>query len=438
MENNPVAYPGKVYVELTTRCNLQCEMCVKYMEDSSISEGDMPLATFTRLLPDLAYADTLILNGIGEPLLHPDLNEMVSMAAETMGQDSTIGFQSNGLLLDESRCRELLAAGLGTVCLSVDSLPGCGDAGGIPCGTRNGKEHSFISVQRALKNLRAARVNAKKEFRLGLEIVLSRENYRDLPQLVRWAAENDVDYIITTNLILYDRKSEQSSLFNPNFQWAAELFERYKAKAASQGVDLKSAFAHYRRFAGTRSNSLEYTILSQFQKEARTRDVRLNLEGLFHYSELAVAEVAEHFEQAAKVAEQQGMELFLPPLQALDQRRCPFVEDKAVCINVHGHVMPCHFLWHNYSCRVLQEQIEVQEKVMGDINSSSLAEIWRQSDFQQFRKEAGEYEYAPCWSCSMAPCTNLINENTSGAHDCYGSQVPCGHCQWSLGGIRCL
>lgn len=438
MEKRLSRHPKKVYVELTTRCNLQCEMCVKYMEGTSIAEADLPLATFSRLLPDLAYTDTLVLNGIGEPLLHPDLTEIVAMAAKTMPADSIIGFQSNGLLLNDRFCRELLAAGLGTICLSVDSITEQREVAGNACVANGGKEHSFISVQRALKCIETARINAKKKFRVGLEIVLTRENFRQLPRLVRWGAEHGVDYIITTNLILYDRQSEQASLFNPNFQGAIALFERYQAKAKSQAIDLEKAFVRYRMFAGTRSTAKEIEILSRFQEAARDCDVRLNLEGLFRYSENTVEDAVHYFEEALGIAKQQGIELFLPPLQAPDQRNCPFVEEEAACMDVSGNVMPCHFLWHTYSCRVLQEEIQVQKRVMGNINRLSLGEIWQLSEFQQFRKDAGEYDYSPCWSCSMGPCGNLINENDSGANDCYGSQVPCGHCQWSLGEIRCL
>ncbi len=438
MENRLSCNPEKVYAELTTRCNLQCEMCVKYMEGSSIVEDDMSLATFSRLLPALAHADALVLNGIGEPLLHPALPEIVEMAAKAMKADSSIGFQSNGLLLDESRGRELVSAGLGTICLSVDNFSEPGDGIGNACGTNGGKEHSFISVQRGLKNLEAVRKYAKTGFRIGLEIVLTRGNYRQLPKFIRWGAENGVDYIITTNLILYDGQSEQASLFNPSFQGAIALFERYKTRAKEQGVELEKAFANYRRFAGTRSTATEMKILTQLQKEAREHDVRLNLEGLFHYSGISLKEVEQYCKEAFSIAQQHGIELVLPPLQAQDQRSCPFIEEKTACINVRGDVMPCHFLWHNYSCRVSQEEIQVRERIMGNINNMNLTEIWQRGEFRQFRQEAGEYEYTPCWSCSMAPCVNLINENASGANDCFGSQVPCGHCQWSLGGIRCL
>ena len=76
----PVPYPRKVYVEPTTRCNLHCPMCLKFSEGSCIEEGDLPLALFSTLAPSLKYTEFLVLNGIGEPLLHPELEQMIAMA----------------------------------------------------------------------------------------------------------------------------------------------------------------------------------------------------------------------------------------------------------------------------------------------------------------------------------------------------------------------
>jgi hypothetical protein len=56
-------YPSKLFVETTTRCNLNCFMCVKQSDDTCIDEGDLSEETFTRLLPALPHAKALILNG---------------------------------------------------------------------------------------------------------------------------------------------------------------------------------------------------------------------------------------------------------------------------------------------------------------------------------------------------------------------------------------
>ena len=87
-------YPKKLYVELTTRCNLHCRMCVKYAEGSSIVEEDLPLAAFKSLAPSLAHTQALILNGIGEPLLHPELEKIISFARANMAPEASSAFKA--------------------------------------------------------------------------------------------------------------------------------------------------------------------------------------------------------------------------------------------------------------------------------------------------------------------------------------------------------
>ena len=63
--------PSTLHVEATTRCNLRCRMCVKHTDGGGIAEGDLSPQVFEALLPVLPVVDRLLLNGIGEPLLHP-------------------------------------------------------------------------------------------------------------------------------------------------------------------------------------------------------------------------------------------------------------------------------------------------------------------------------------------------------------------------------
>jgi hypothetical protein len=100
--------------------------------------------------------------------------------------------------------------------------------------------------------------------------------------------------------------------------------------------------------------------------------------------------------------------------------------------------MPCHFLWHTCPGIVNQERIHVEELVFGAIDEQPLEVIWQKAEYAAFRAEAGLNDYAPCWSCTSAPCSDLVNANLLGANDCYGSQVPCGHCMWGIGWLKCL
>jgi len=312
-------YPEKIYVELTTRCNLRCRMCVKYTAGSCIAEEDLPFAVFKGLASSLTHAQTLILNGIGEPLLHPELEEIISFARANMAPEAVIGFQSNGILLDEEKSRKLLSIGLSTVCLSLDSLEE------TEADTATG--HSIAAVSRALAGLVAAkRQIAASHFRIGLEMVLTRQNIQDLSRFIQWAADHGAEYVIATHLLHYDQSSEELSLFNPNSPEAVQLFHSYNARAAAQGINLADCLAGYMKYTKNEAEQAKLRLLHEMQQEAREKDIRLHLQSLLAYPADDAESVVRIFAAGQAVAAQNGIELFLPPHQALTERNCLSVE----------------------------------------------------------------------------------------------------------------
>ena len=72
-----------LYVELTTGCNLNCQMCVRHAWQDI--HGTMALDTFRRLVEEVTGWDeppTLHLGGYGEPMTHPHFLECVKLAKE--------------------------------------------------------------------------------------------------------------------------------------------------------------------------------------------------------------------------------------------------------------------------------------------------------------------------------------------------------------------
>ena len=74
----------RLQVEITTRCNLNCEYCLRRF--ARIERRDMSIETFERILDEFD-PDIVALYGFGEPLLHPQLIDMIRKAnkrAETV------------------------------------------------------------------------------------------------------------------------------------------------------------------------------------------------------------------------------------------------------------------------------------------------------------------------------------------------------------------
>ncbi|MBE0585275.1 MAG: SPASM domain-containing protein, partial [Desulfofustis sp.] len=299
------------------------------------------------------------------------------------------------------------------------------------------KEHSFAAVSRAVTALTATRQTAGAALRIGLETVIHRGNYRHLPDIVEWAGANGVNFIIVTHLFHYAPLPE--SIFNPNPADAIALLQTFRQQAADRSLDLSDCLAIYRRFDRSPASAACRELLHTMYREAAARDLRLHPASLIDCeTHIDTDETTAVFARAKELADTSGLELSLPPLTAATERCCPFVDERATFVAANGLVMPCHFLWHAYSCRVFGKEVAVQPRPFGSLARRDLLAIWRSDDYRRFREEAGRYDYAHCWRCPQGPCPDLVQDAAEFANDCYGSTVPCGHCQWSLGGIRCL
>lgn len=122
--------PDMTYLfwESTLRCNLRCRHCGSSCEGKS-PVRELTTAEVTGILDTIAadFNPRRIFVSItgGEPLLRKDLFEVVAHMTQ-LGMRSCI--VTNGTLLDEDKARRLWAAGMRTICVSVDGLESDHDA----------------------------------------------------------------------------------------------------------------------------------------------------------------------------------------------------------------------------------------------------------------------------------------------------------------------
>ncbi|WP_027367779.1 radical SAM/SPASM domain-containing protein [Desulfocurvibacter africanus] len=426
--------PSKFFVECTTRCNLRCAMCVKQTKGCEIIEADMPLAMFERLLPAMAQADALVLNGVGESLLHPELPRMVALARQAMPQSGWIGFQSNGLLLTRERAQALLLAGLDRLCLSVDSCS--------PETLRQVRAGAELKgLERALAVLReaqaATRPEGSRRFEAGVEVVVSDETLDGLPELIEWVADRGASFVLASQLLPYDRSAAKGSLFGASPDACLDFFAPWRSKAIEQGLDLSRFLAAYFTFLRSEQDVRLIRFVEAMAAEAERKGIPLHLPNLVIEDLGKLDRVRETFARAEQAAVRRGLRLTLPAVSPRLDRRCDFMEDGGVFITASGDVTPCYFLWHGYSCFLDGALKRVRPKIFGNVRERELQDIWNGREFQAFRREVLEYAYPHCGSCTAAPCADILGEQAF-EYDCHGVEVPCGHCPWCSGGFHCL
>ena len=114
--------PYLIAVNLTRRCNLKCAHC--YLDaggkDESITE-ELSTSELCNLFSEIAEKaeGTLIVLTGGEPLLRPDIGELVS-TGNSLGLRMVLG--TNGLGLSAKIAQELKVSGLQGVGISLDNL----------------------------------------------------------------------------------------------------------------------------------------------------------------------------------------------------------------------------------------------------------------------------------------------------------------------------
>ena len=422
-------YPSRLFVETTTRCNLKCRMCVKQSGDGCIREGDISPSVFAALEPALPHVEALVLNGIGEPLLHTGLEDFIRRAKELMPAGSWVGFQSNGLLLDNDRADSLVRAGLDRICLSMDSV--------CPETFREIREGGEVrDLENALFALQTAKKRHGTDLKAGIEFVLMRDNAHELPAALRWAATKGVSFAIITHLLPYDRHHVDRIAYDANTDEAVEFFRPWRERAEREGIDFNVYFKVRWNYLRSPEEQRVVDFVSEIQADARSREIFFHLKNLMARDERWIEDLGSIFREAEKVAKETGLELSLPEATPKSDRKCDFVDKGSAFVSWDGEVHNCYFLWHRFNCYFSGRKKYVNTRPFGNLSGRGIRDIWNDPVFVAFRRDVLLHEYPFCSNCNLVPCEYIYAEEFE--QDCFTNTVPCGDCFWCMGLFRCM
>ena len=178
-------------VEVTTRCILRCVMCPRVALADEWREMDLSWEAFQRIARAFERTEHVHLQGWGEPLLHPRLFEMITLAKSA---GCRVGLTTNGMLLDFETGKRLLDLKLDLIAISI--------AGAIRHtheSIRVGSDFPLIleNVRRLLA-LRAEQ--GTKTPKVEFSYLMTKTNMAELPEAVELAASLGVDEVYAINL----------------------------------------------------------------------------------------------------------------------------------------------------------------------------------------------------------------------------------------------
>jgi radical SAM protein with 4Fe4S-binding SPASM domain len=174
------ALPSFLQIEPVGQCNLRCKMCpIQFRTDG---HGGPPafidVDAFERLVAQFDGLQELHLQGLGEPLMHPQFFDMVEFA---VGRGIQVSTNTNMTLMSEAQAARCVRSGLHDLHVSLDgATPDSYEA--IRVRAR------FHKVLRNLRRLVAAKAAAGSGLpHVRLVAVAMRMNLAQLPGLVRLA-----------------------------------------------------------------------------------------------------------------------------------------------------------------------------------------------------------------------------------------------------------
>lgn len=370
--HRPISQLAKIYIEPTNRCNIDCRTCMRQNWD--VTMGKMSAKTFAAIeasLAELAPPLTVMFGGIGEPLLHPKTADMITAV-------KALGFRAemitNGTMLTERRAKQLIAAGLDLLWVSID-----GASPDSYADVRLGAQ-----LPRVLENLRRFRRLRRPAHRptpeIGIAFVAMSRNIADLPEVLNMGKSLGVKHFSVSNLLPHTPEMEEEIL--------------------------------YRRAM----NNITYQPSSWLR--------RLNIPKM-DFNELTAEPLLKAFDSGYNVS-------FAGNNLGEMNDVCTFIEQGAMAVGWDGRIAPCPPLLYQHVGYIRGWRRESFAHILGDIHEQSLKSLWQTPEYEAYRDRVQRFAFAPCTACGG--CDLLDNNET----DCFWNAAPaCGSCLWAQGLIQC-
>jgi len=349
--SNPVGHLGRVYVEVTNTCNLDCRICMRNVWDEA--PGWMESATFERILDGIkAFSPppTIFFGGYGEPLAHPRIAQMIQRSCDA-GTDVEI--ITNGILLDAETAAFLVEAGVKRIWVSID--------GATPqhyTDVRMGD--ALPQVIANLTRLQEIRSKSKWHFpKLGIAFVAMKRNFQDLPAVIELGRKLGADKISVSNVLAHTKELRDENLYASSLKDADRQPSPWTMEVSLPRMDW-----------GEQTSQ----VLNQ----------------LFHGN------------NALHIA---GQDI------TFGVNQCPFIAKDSLSIRWDGAVSPCLPLLHTNTAFLTATQRMAYAHNFGNINNQELFDIWNNPDYLAFRQRVKQFDFSPCAfcsSCSMSE-TNQVD-----------------------------
>lgn len=204
--NDLFELPNIISIEVSSKCNLKCVTCS--LREFGEHEN-MSLETFCKLKKIFSKFHYISLSNSGEPLMNRDLIEMIKLIKEE-SPVTKVGFNTNGTLLNRDLAVKFVTVELDEIIFSLD-----GATKETFEKIRLGAKYDL--VYKNMFELQEVKRSLKKDNPvIGICMVLTKDNYQELPQLIEIAHKLGISKINVNGLEPYDETMKEQILYSKN------------------------------------------------------------------------------------------------------------------------------------------------------------------------------------------------------------------------------
>lgn len=193
----PLSAPFTIFIEPTNLCTFRCTMCPHSLKDYAKQAGYhqlIPITLYRKVIDDIAAlggCKSLCLWFDGEPLIHPDIGEMLKLG-RTVTQRLTL--TTNASLLTEDRAQEIIDAEVDYVKVSIYGISQ--KAHERTTGNKNEK-FSVDHIRNNVFRLRTMRDEQNKNGHIFAANMLTRDEWQEFVDRYKDVA----DEVVPINLV---------------------------------------------------------------------------------------------------------------------------------------------------------------------------------------------------------------------------------------------
>ncbi len=371
--HRPVTHLTKVYIEPTVACNLDCITCFRNAWDQPL--GRMTEETFEHIfagLKEMAPVPSVYFGGIGEPLFHQKTMEWIR---RVKGLGTKVELITNGTILNEKKCQQLIDAGLDVLWVSLDGATADSFAD-----VRMGAELSAIidNLKRLFKMRKGGHFPRPE---IGVAFVAMKRNIADLPNIIKLGHTFGARYYSVSNVQPPTMDMQDDRLYLRTMRNIAYLPSPMLPKLSLPKID---------------------------------------------FDERTQAALIETFNSGCNIS-------FAGNNWGGANDVCNFVESGTMSIAWTGDVSPCWPLMHTHVSYLHGKPRLSKKHIIANVRDRSLAEIWSDPEYVAYRERLHNFVFAPCTFCGGCDLSETNEE------DCLGNTTfpVCGGCLWAQGIIQC-